>query len=181
MLPNQLFGPAYGDDVAVALARGCHAITSTLSLTSVEAIPGEQRDREGLSEHDLRAGCGPVMDVCALGVDDWIYVAKYTVVKLERHAEQLAALGHVARVAILRAVVQAGPDGLSTTDLQEKLDIPWTTLTHHLDRVVEAGLVIARKEGKSVCHTADYKALRALTDFLWEDCCKGGKGSKNCC
>jgi len=102
-------------------------------------------------------------------------------VKLERHAEQLAALGHVARVAILRAVVQAGPEGLSTTDLQEKLDIPWTTLTHHLDRVVEAGLVIARKEGKSVLHTADYKALRALTDFLWEDCCKGGKGSRNCC
>jgi DNA-binding transcriptional ArsR family regulator len=115
------------------------------------------------------------------GIDDRIYVAKYTDVKLERHAEQLAALGHVARVAILRAVVQAGPDGLSTTDLQEKLDIPWTTLTHHLDRVVEAGLVIARKEGKSVFHTADYKALRALTDFLWEDCCKGGKGSKNCC
>jgi ArsR family transcriptional regulator, arsenate/arsenite/antimonite-responsive transcriptional repressor len=103
-------------------------------------------------------------------------------VKLERHAEQLAALGHVARLSLLRAVVQAGPEGISTTDLQERLDSPWTTLNHHLDRLVDAGLVAARREGKFVYHTADYPALRALTDFLWEDCCKRGKGSaKGCC
>jgi ArsR family transcriptional regulator, arsenate/arsenite/antimonite-responsive transcriptional repressor len=99
----------------------------------------------------------------------------------ERHADQLAALGHVARLSILRAVVQAGPVGLSTTELQEKVDIPWTTLNHHLDRMVDAGLVEARREGKSVFHTANYKALRALTDFLWEDCCKAGKGSATGC
>lgn len=102
--------------------------------------------------------------------------------KLERHAEQLAALGHTARLTILRAVVQAGPEGVSTTEIQEKLDIPWTTLNHHLDRLVGSGLVAARREGKFVYHTADYGALRALTDFLWEDCCKRGKGSpKGCC
>jgi ArsR family transcriptional regulator len=101
---------------------------------------------------------------------------------VERHAEQLAALGHVARLSILRAVVQAGPEGVTTTELQERLDIPWTTLNHHLDRVVEAALVAARKDGKAVFHTADYGALRTLTDFLWEDCCKKGKGSvKGCC
>lgn len=98
--------------------------------------------------------------------------------QLERHAEQLAALGHVARLSILRVVVQAGPEGVTTTELQERLDIPWTTLNHHLDRLVDAGLVAARREGKSVFHTAEYPALRALTDFLWEDCCKGGK---SCC
>jgi ArsR family transcriptional regulator len=109
------------------------------------------------------------------------YISRYMVMKLGRHAEQLGALGHVARLAVLRAVVQAGPEGLSTTALQEKLAIPWTTLTHHVQRVVDAGLVTARKEGKAVLHTADYKALRALTDFLWEDCCKGGSRSKDCC
>ena len=110
-------------------------------------------------------------------------MARYVdVSKIERHAEQLAALGHVARVSLLRAVVQAGPDGVSTTELQERLDIPWTTLNHHLDRLVDAGLVAARREGKSVFHTADYGALRALTDYLWEDCCKNGKGAaKGCC
>ena len=102
--------------------------------------------------------------------------------KLERHAEQLAALGHVARLSILRRVVQAGPEGVTTTALQELVDIPWTTLNHHLDRLVDAGLVAARRDGKSVVHTAAYDALRALTEFLWEDCCKRGKGSpKGCC
>jgi ArsR family transcriptional regulator, arsenate/arsenite/antimonite-responsive transcriptional repressor len=102
--------------------------------------------------------------------------------KLERRAEQLAALGHVARLSLLRAVVQAGPEGVFTTDLQERLDIPWTTLNHHLDRLVDAGLVTVRREGKFVYHTADYRALRAVTDFLWEDCCKRGKAmAKDCC
>jgi glycerol uptake facilitator-like aquaporin len=88
------------------------------------------------------------------------------VIKLERHAEQLAALGHVARLSLLRTVVQAGPEGISTTDLQEQLDIPWN---HHLDRLVDARLVTVRREGKFAYHTADYEALRGVTDFLWED------------
>ena len=109
------------------------------------------------------------------------YRSRYIDMSLEHHAEQLAALGHPARLSILRAVVQAGADGITTTALQEQLDIPWTTLNHHLDRVVAAGLVTARKEGKAVFHTADYAALRALTNFLWEDCCKNGKGPSNGC
>jgi DNA-binding transcriptional ArsR family regulator len=98
---------------------------------------------------------------------------------IERHAEELASLGHVARLGLLREVVQAGTEGITTTELQERLDIPWTTLNHHLERLVDAGLVTARKEGKSVFHTANYPALRALTDYLWEDCCK--RGGKSCC
>jgi ArsR family transcriptional regulator len=98
-------------------------------------------------------------------------------VKLERHAAQLAALGHVARLSLLRAVVQSGTDGISTTDLQARLGIPWTTLNHHLVRLVDTGLVAARREGKFVYHTAAYEALRALSDFLWEDCCRRGNGS----
>ncbi len=102
--------------------------------------------------------------------------------KLERHAEQFGALGHPARLAILRHIVQGGADGTTTTELQEKLDIPWTTLNHHLDRLVASGLVIARREGKFALHTAEYSALRTLTDFLWEDCCKRGKcAPKGCC
>jgi DNA-binding transcriptional ArsR family regulator len=102
--------------------------------------------------------------------------------KLERHAEQLGALGHPARLGILRHVVQSGTEGTTTTELQEKLDIPWTTLNHHLDRLVASGLVSTRREGKFAFHTADYAALRTLTDYLWEDCCKRGKGAaKGCC
>jgi len=101
--------------------------------------------------------------------------------KLDRHAEQFGALGHPARLAILRYVVQAGGEGASTTEIQENLDIPWTTLSHHLTRLVNAGLVNAQRDGRFAIHTAAYGALKALTDFLWEDCCKGGKRSKNCC
>ena len=100
---------------------------------------------------------------------------------LEKRAEQLAALGHPARLALLREIVQSGSEGTSTTALQAKLDIPWTTLNHHLDRLVDGGLVATRREGKFAFHTADYKALRALTDFLWEDCCKNGKADGDCC
>ena len=102
--------------------------------------------------------------------------------KLEQHAEQFGALAHPARLAILRYVVQGGPEGTSMTELQEKLDIPWTTLNHHADRLVSAGLVTARREGKFSLHAADYAALKALTAFLWEDCCKRGKGAaEGCC
>jgi len=101
--------------------------------------------------------------------------------KLDRHAEQFGALGHPARLAILRYVIQSGSEGATTTELQEKLDIPWTTLNHHLDRLVDSGLVTARREGKFAFHAADYTALRVLTDFLWEDCCKRGKGARKAC
>jgi len=100
--------------------------------------------------------------------------------KLERHAEQFGALGHPARLALLRQIVQAGSAGITTTDLQTKLDLPWTTLHHHLTRLVSAGLVQAERDGKFAYHSADYVALKTLTDFLWEDCCKGGKRS-DCC
>lgn len=96
-------------------------------------------------------------------------------IRLARHAAQLAALGHVARLSILRAVVQCGPDGLSTTDLQGRLDIPPTTLNHHLDRLVRTGLVATQRAGKSVAHTANFVALRELTEYLWDDCCKRGR------
>jgi ArsR family transcriptional regulator len=99
---------------------------------------------------------------------------------LERHADQLGSLGHPARLAILRYVVQAGPVGVTTTEIQEKLGIPWTTLNHHLDRLVSSGLVTARREGRLSLHTADFTALKVLTDFLWKDCCNRGRGG-GCC
>jgi ArsR family transcriptional regulator, arsenate/arsenite/antimonite-responsive transcriptional repressor len=98
--------------------------------------------------------------------------------KLQRHAEQLAALGSPVRLAILRLVVQGDREGTVVGDLQAKLDIPWSTLSHHLERLSSAGLLKQRAEGRYIHYRADYTVLRALTDYLWEDCCKGGGG---CC
>jgi len=99
--------------------------------------------------------------------------------KLERHAAQLAALGSPVRLSILRLVVQGDPQGTAVGDLQARLGVPWSTLSHHLDRLASAGLLVARPEGKFIFYRADFDALRALTGYLWEDCCKGG--GKSCC
>lgn len=99
--------------------------------------------------------------------------------KLERHAEQLSALGHPVRLSILRYVVQGEGRGTAAGDIQSHVDLPASTLSHHLKRLVEAGLLTIRSEGTFHFYTANYTALRALTDYVWEDCCKRGKGT--CC
>lgn len=97
-------------------------------------------------------------------------------------AERLAALGHPARLGILRHVVQAGPEGAAAGVIQAKLDIPASTLSHHIDRLTRTGLLTSRREGTFIFYAAVFENLRSLTDFLWEDCCKGGKGDKpSCC
>jgi DNA-binding transcriptional ArsR family regulator len=99
--------------------------------------------------------------------------------KIDRHAEQLSALGHPVRLRILRFVVQAGDGGSAAGDIQAHVDLPASTLSHHLKRLVDAGLLSTRNEGTFHFYAADYKALRAMTDYVWEDCCKKGKGT--CC
>ena len=99
-------------------------------------------------------------------------------VDLERHAEQLAALGSPIRLAILRRIVQGDAGGTAVGDIQRRVEIPWSTLSHHLDRLASAGLVATRRDGKHIYYRAQFQTLRALTDYVWKDCCGGGK---SCC
>lgn len=101
--------------------------------------------------------------------------------RIEHHAEQLAALGHAARLSILRYVVQGSPEGTPAGEIQAKLEIPASTLSHHLERLSSAGLLHSRRDGTFIYYRANYDQLRTLTDFLWEDCCKNGKGDGGCC
>jgi ArsR family transcriptional regulator, arsenate/arsenite/antimonite-responsive transcriptional repressor len=98
--------------------------------------------------------------------------------KVDHHAEQLGALGHPSRLAILRYVVQGDSEGTAAGEIQGKLEIPASTLSHHLERLASAGLLKSRRDGTFIYYRADYEQLRTLTDYLWEDCCKRGKG---CC
>jgi DNA-binding transcriptional ArsR family regulator len=99
--------------------------------------------------------------------------------KLERHAEQLSALGHPVRLQILRFVVQAGDAGAAAGEIQSHVDLPASTLSHHLKRLVDAGLLAARLDGTFHYYAAVYPSLRELTDYVWEDCCK--RGNASCC
>jgi DNA-binding transcriptional ArsR family regulator len=99
---------------------------------------------------------------------------------LERHAAQLSALGHPVRLKILRYIVQAGEPGAPAGDIQSHVDLPASTLSHHLKRLADAGLLSSRVEGTFHFYAAVYPALRGLTDYLWEDCCKRG-GKTGCC
>ena len=95
--------------------------------------------------------------------------------KLERYAEQLSALGHPVRLKIVRYVVSAGPDGAAAGDLQSELEMPASTLSHHLKRLLDAALLTSRAEGTFNYYAANYAVLRRLTDYLWEDCCRRGQ------
>ncbi len=97
--------------------------------------------------------------------------------KLEDSAAQLAALGHPVRLGVLRAVVKGPQEGTPAGDLQARLGIPASTLSHHLATLSGAGLVTAERQGTFLLYRADFKALRALTDYIWEECCQGG----TCC
>ena len=88
-------------------------------------------------------------------------------------AAGFSALGNPTRLAIFRVLVQAGDGGCPIRAIQHRVDIPLSTLGHHLQALVRAGLVIQEKSGREVICTADYGHLNDLVDYLKENCCAG--------
>lgn len=88
-----------------------------------------------------------------------------------QYAPKFAALGHEARLAIVRLLLSANPDGLVVGEIQEELDIPPSTLSHHLDALQREGLVGVTREGKYLRYRADAAGLRDLLAFLYAECC----------
>lgn len=88
-------------------------------------------------------------------------------------ARSLAALGHESRLAIYRLLVKAGEGGLNVGEIGARLDIPASTLAHHLGGLVAAGLVIQERQGREVVNRADYEAMRRMLGFLGSECCVG--------
>jgi DNA-binding transcriptional ArsR family regulator len=105
--------------------------------------------------------------------------------RVEQAAEQLKALGHPVRLSILRRVVQGPEAGTPAGELQTCLAIPASTLSHHLATLSEAGLVAVARDRTTLRYRAEYGVLRALTEYLWRDCCSGGASPKTeptpCC
>lgn len=85
----------------------------------------------------------------------------------------LEALAQEHRLAIFRALVQAGPPGLTPSRLSEALDIPAPTLSFHLAQLKHARLVTVTRDGRSLIYVAAYDTMNGLIQFLTENCCAG--------
>lgn len=86
-------------------------------------------------------------------------------------ATSFDALGHEVRLRIFRLLVRAGDDGANVGHLGQALDLPASTLAHHLHALVNAGLVRQERHGREIINRADYVAVNALTAYLTEECC----------
>ncbi len=85
----------------------------------------------------------------------------------------LAALAHGVRLRVFRALVVAGPGGMTPGVMQEGLGIPPATLSFHLKELANAGLVSQEREGRHLIYRAAYAQMNALIDFLTQNCCEG--------
>jgi ArsR family transcriptional regulator, arsenate/arsenite/antimonite-responsive transcriptional repressor len=88
-----------------------------------------------------------------------------------RFAGMFAALGHEARLRIVRLLLSAHPVGRVVGEIQEELEIPASTLSHHLESLRHAGLVEQRREGKFLRYLASSERLKDLLTFLFAECC----------
>ena len=86
--------------------------------------------------------------------------------------DALAALAQESRLAVFRLLVREGPDGVPAGAIAELLGIPAPTLSFHLNQLSAAGLVISRREGRSIIYAANFPGMRDLLGFLVEDCCQ---------
>jgi ArsR family transcriptional regulator, arsenate/arsenite/antimonite-responsive transcriptional repressor len=85
----------------------------------------------------------------------------------------LAALAQDNRLDIFRLLVRAGHDGMAAGRVAEALDLAPNTLTFHFDGLRNAGLVKARRDGRSMIYAARFEAMNNLVSFLTENCCQG--------
>jgi DNA-binding transcriptional ArsR family regulator len=84
----------------------------------------------------------------------------------------LWALAQETRLRIFRALVARGPEGMPAGRIAQRLELPGPTLSFHLAQLKQAGLVVSRREGRSLIYSADFDAMRALVDYLTENCCR---------
>jgi len=85
----------------------------------------------------------------------------------------LAALAHEGRLSVFRLLVSHGPDGLAAGEIARTLDTQPNTMSAQLLILSNAGLIAARREGRSIIYAADFEKMSALLQFLTKDCCGG--------
>jgi ArsR family transcriptional regulator, arsenate/arsenite/antimonite-responsive transcriptional repressor len=97
----------------------------------------------------------------------------------DRIIAALAALAHEHRLAAFRLLVEAGPNGLSAGLVAERLGIPPSSLTFHLQQLFRAELVTQRRLSRQLIYAANFGTMNTLVAYLTENCC--GQGASGAC
>jgi len=98
--------------------------------------------------------------------------------KIVKYADMFSAMGTEARLRIMQLLLSAHPDGLVVTEIQEELDIPNSTLSHHLDKLRMEELVNVKRESTFLRYTVNIDALQEVLQFLDAECCTRNKAVK---
>lgn len=94
---------------------------------------------------------------------------------MARYADMFSAMGTEPRLRIMRLLLAAHPDGMVAGELGGELDIPASTLSHHLEKLRNEDLVTVRREGTFLWYSANAEALQELLGFLYAECCTRNK------
>ncbi|HEV2674789.1 MAG TPA: helix-turn-helix domain-containing protein [Aliidongia sp.] len=94
--------------------------------------------------------------------------------------DALGALAHEHRLAAYRMLVECGPDGLPAGVIAERLGMPPSSLTFHVQHLTRAGLINQRRVSRQLIYSADFAQMSGLVGFLTENCCGRGEGYAAC-
>ena len=92
-----------------------------------------------------------------------------------RYADMFSAMGTEPRLRIMRVLLAAHPDGMTVGDIGAELDIPGSTLSHHLDKLKNEDLVNVRRESTFLWYSANTEVLQEVLGFLYAECCTRNK------
>jgi DNA-binding transcriptional ArsR family regulator len=98
--------------------------------------------------------------------------------RVAAYADMFSAIGNEARLRIMQLLLTAHPEGLVVSEIQDELEIPNSTLSHHLDKLRTEDLVLVQREGTFLRYTANTSALQELLQFLYAECCTRNKALK---
>lgn len=89
----------------------------------------------------------------------------------ESAAKKLEALGNTTRLEIFRELVKSGNEGSTVGEIRDVLDIPPSTLSHHIAKLVNAGLLVQERHSRSLICTVDHSSMDDLMEYLVSNCC----------
>jgi len=91
--------------------------------------------------------------------------------EVTKFADMFSAMGTEARLRIMQLLLTAHPEGMVVGEIQKELEIPNSTLSHHLDKLRNENLVKVQRESTFLSYTANTEALQELLQFLYAECC----------